>query len=188
MEKQPTIERRQRGRADRRSGSDPLTGLFNRQYLTEALEKDCRRARRYGTPLSCLMLDIDGFKELNDKYGHTEGDAILRQVAGAITYSVRDIDTPARYGGDEFCILLPETGLEGAMLLGERLRAAVAAMEIVIGKRSMTVTASVGVFSPATMNQFRPTTLIDYAETALRKAKLTGNQVCAHSTPGVSVA
>ena len=146
-----------------RAGTDPLTGLFNRQYATDALERDCRRARRYGTPLSCLILDLDGFKELNDRFGHAEGDAVLRQVAAAVTHSVRDIDTAARYGGDEFLILAPETGLDGAMLLAERLRSAVAAMELVVGRHSMTITASVGVFSPATMNQLRPQTLIDYA-------------------------
>ena len=173
--------------AFRRASTDPLTGLYNRQYMVDAIEKDIRRARRYGTPLSCLMLDLDGFREINDKHGHLAGDAVLRQVADTITASAREIDITARYGGDEFCILAPATGLDGAMLLAERLRSAIAALEL-SAHRPLTVTASVGVFSPTTMSQFRPTTLIDCAETALRKAKLTGNQVCAYSVPYVGVA
>lgn len=182
-------ERRQREEADRRAITDPLTGLYNRHYLAEMLEKECGRARRYGSPLSCLMVDLDGFKEINDKYGHLEGDSVLRQVGIAVANSVREIDTAARYGGDEFCILAPETGIDGAMQMGERLRFAIAAMEIVAGRSHITVTASVGVFSPSTMNQFRPTTLIEHADAALRKAKGTGkNRVCEYTVPSASVA
>ncbi|HEV8574020.1 MAG TPA: diguanylate cyclase [Dehalococcoidia bacterium] len=182
-------ERRQRDEADKRAVTDPLTGLYNRNYLGDVLERECRRARRYGSPLSCLILDLDGFKACNDKYGHVEGDSILRQVAIAIANSVRDIDIAARYGGDEFCILLPETGLDGAIQLGERLRFAIAAMEVVAGRRSVALTASVGVFSPATMNQLRPSTLLDYAEAALRRAKLTGkNRVCEYAVPSPTAA
>ena len=115
--------------------------------------------------------------------------SVLRQVAIAIGNSVREIDIAARYGGDEFCVLAPETGLEGAMQLAERLRFAVAAMEVRAGSRSARITVSIGVFSPATMNQLRPTTLLDHAETALRKAKLTGkNQVCKYTVPSIGVA
>jgi diguanylate cyclase len=175
--------------ADNRAGTDPLTGLFNRQYLNDALDKDCRRARRYGTPLACMMLDLDGFKELNETIGHSEGDAVLRQVAVVISKSVRDIDTAARYGADKFCILLPETGSEGAMQLAERLRVAISQMVIMSAGHSLSVTASVGVFSPATMNQVRPTTLLDYADTALRNAKLAGkNQVAEYVSPTAGVA
>ena len=180
-------QEQQRDDAFRRASTDPLTGLYNRQYIVDAIEKDIRRARRYGTPLSFLMLDLDGFKELNDKYNHLVGDSVLRQVAVTIAASLREIDIAARYGGDEFCILAPATGLDGAMLLAERLRSAIAAIEVVDGLL-LSITASVGVFCPTTMSQFRPTTLIDYAETALRKAKLTGNLVCSYSLPYVSVA
>jgi len=182
-------EERQREEADRRAVTDPLTGLYNRTYLADALEKECRRAKRYGSPLSCLMLDLDDLQDINDKRGHLEGDSVLRQVAIAIGNSVREIDIAARYGGDEFCVLAPETGLEGAMQLAERLRFAVAAMEVRAGSRSARITVSIGVFSPATMNQLRPTTLLDHAETALRKAKLTGkNQVCNYTVPSIGVA
>ena len=182
-------EERQREEADRRAVTDPLTGLYNRNYLADALEKECRRAKRYGSPLSCLLLDLDDFQVLNDKHGHLEGDSVLRQVAIAIGNSVREIDIAARYGGDEFCILAPETGLEGAMQLAERLRFAVAAMEVRAGSRSARITVSIGVFSPATMNQVRPTTLLDRSEAALRKAKLTGkNQVCDYTVPSATTA
>ena len=131
--------------------------------------------------LPASMLDVDAFKECNQKYGHLEGDAVLRQVAAAIRNTVRDIDIPARFGGDEFCIVAPETGLEGAMQLGERLRFAIAAMELNAGHHSFAITASVGVFSPATMNQMRPSTLLDHAEAALRKAKATAGTASANT-------
>jgi diguanylate cyclase (GGDEF)-like protein len=182
-------EDHQREEADRRAVTDPLTGLYNRSYLADALEKECRRAKRYGSPLSCLILDLDDLQGVNDKHGHLEGDSVLRQVAIAIGNSVREIDIAARYGGDEFCILAPETGLEGAMQLAERLRFAVAAMELHAGRHRIAITASIGVFAPATMNQLRPTTLLDRAEAALRKAKLTGkNQVCDYTIPSIGVA
>jgi len=182
-------EQRQREEADKRAVTDPLTSLYNRHYLADALERECRRARRYGSPLACLMVDLDGFKECNERYGHLEGDAILRQVAIAINNSVREIDIPARYGGDEFCVLAPETGLAGAMQLAERLRFAIAAMELRAGGQAITITASIGVFSPATMNQMRPTTLLDHADAALRKAKGTGrNRVCEYTVPSASIA
>jgi two-component system cell cycle response regulator len=184
-----TEEEREREEADRRAITDPLSGLYNRNYVAEALERECRRGRRYGSPLACLMLDLDGFKECNDKYGHLEGDAVLRQVATAIRNTVRDLDIPARFGGDEFCILAPETGLEGAMQLAERLRFAIAAMELRAGRHAFTITASIGVFSPATMNQMRPATLLDHADAALRKAKETGrNRVCEYTVPSASIA
>jgi two-component system, cell cycle response regulator len=182
-------ERRQREEADKRADTDPLTGRYNRHYLGEMLENECRRAKRYGSPLSCLMVDLDGFKAINDKFGRLVGDSVLRQVAIVIENSVREIDIAARYGGDEFCVLAPETQLDGAMQLAERLRFAIAAMDLAAGKSHIKVTASVGVFSPATRNQIRPTTIIEHADTALRKAKGTGrNRVCDYTVPSVDVA
>jgi two-component system, cell cycle response regulator len=182
-------EERQREEADRRAITDPLTGLYNRHYVAEALERECRRARRYGSPVACLVLDLDGFKECNEKFGHLEGDAVLRQVASTIRNTVRDIDIPARLGGDEFCIVAPETGLDGAIQLGERLRFAVAAMELKAGNEGFSITASIGVFSPATMNQMRPSSLLDHAEAALRKAKASGrNRVCEYAVPSATTA
>jgi diguanylate cyclase (GGDEF)-like protein len=173
--------------AFRRASTDPLTGLYNRQYILDAIEKDTRRARRYGTPLACLMLDLDGFRKLNEDCGHLEGDTILRIAADTISATVREIDIAARYGADEFCILAPATGLDGAMLLAERLRDAIAAMDVVAGRRLMALTARVGVVCPTTMSQLRPATLIDCAESALRQAKLSGDSICAYTTPYVVV-
>jgi two-component system cell cycle response regulator len=182
-------DERQREEADRRAITDPLTGLYNRHYVAEALDRECRRGRRYGSPVACLVLDLDEFKKCNEKYGHLEGDSVLRQVATAIRNTVRDIDIPARLGGDEFCIVAPETGLDGAIQLGERLRFAVAAMELKAGKAAIAITASIGVFSPATMNQMRPSSLLDHAEAALRKAKASGrNRVCEYAVPSAATA
>jgi two-component system cell cycle response regulator len=174
---------------DKRAFTDPLTGLYNRHYFIEALAGECRRAKRYGAPVSCLMLDLDGFRESNETFGHDAGDNILREVAAALSASLRETDTAARYGADRFSVLLPETGLEGALQLAERLRTAVASLALTAGAHPLSLTASVGVFSPVTMNQLRPTTLIEYADAALRKAKRSGkNRVGEYSSPFAGVA
>jgi diguanylate cyclase (GGDEF)-like protein len=101
--------------------TDALTGLFNRHKLDDALANEFERARRYKRPLSLIMLDLDGLKVINDTYGHTAGDAALKLVADAIRNAVRRVDMPARFGGDEFAILLPEVELELAMRIAQRV-------------------------------------------------------------------
>ena len=157
---------------------DPLTGLYNRRYLTHALEKECARSARYGNNLSCLMLDVDDFKFYNDTFGHIQGDSILRQVAAIIRASVRDSDIAVRYGGDEFCVVLPETQFEAARQLAERMRYSIAAMQMVVDKRSVSITVSIGVFAPEIHTHIHPDAILDQADAALRKAKASGkNQV-----------
>jgi two-component system, cell cycle response regulator len=112
------------------ASTDGLTGLMNRRTLDERLSEAFAVARRYGRPLSVLMVDIDHFKAVNDTYGHAAGDAVLREVASRIKAQARLADTVARYGGEEIMVLLPETDLEGAKALGERVRAAVAAAPV----------------------------------------------------------
>jgi diguanylate cyclase (GGDEF)-like protein len=103
--------------------TDALTGLFNRRKLDEALELELERVRRYGRSLSTIMIDLDNLKHINDAYGHAAGDQVLKQVADVIQSQVRRIDTPVRYGGDEFLILLPEANLKEATILAERIAA-----------------------------------------------------------------
>ena len=102
--------------------TDPLTGLYNRRKLDEVLELEVERARRYGRPLSLIMLDMDQMKSINDRFGHPAGDEVLRRVAQAIRSQVRRVDLPTRYGGDEFLVVLPESKVEEANRIAERIR------------------------------------------------------------------
>jgi len=101
--------------------TDPLTGLYNRHKLDEGLAIEVERARRYDRPLSLIMIDLDGLKAINDKYGHPAGDKVLKLVSEAIRSQIRTVDLPARIGGDEFLILLPEADLDAATLVAQRV-------------------------------------------------------------------
>src|SRR5271165_2512542 len=101
--------------------TDPLTGLYNRRLFTESFEKELNRARRYGHPLSIVLLDLHRFKEVNDKYGHPRGDDILRAVANTLQKTLRTSDSAFRIGGDEFALLLPQTGAAPALALSRRI-------------------------------------------------------------------
>ena len=126
----------------RLAASDPLTGLANRRALTTALTREVARSVRTKEPLSLAILDIDFFKKINDTYGHVAGDDVLREVADAMAASVRDVDLVARYGGEEFAIVLPNCPSDGALIVVERVRAAVAALATVAK-----VTVSAGIAS-----------------------------------------
>jgi len=110
-------------RLRRRSLTDPLTGLANRRHFVQALATEVARSRRYGAPLTVLLIDIDYFKRVNDRFGHAAGDGALATVANGLRSSCRQTDLPARYGGDEFALLLPETTAERGLLFAERLAA-----------------------------------------------------------------
>ncbi|MFA4919672.1 MAG: CBS domain-containing protein [Thermodesulfovibrionales bacterium] len=109
--------------------TDDLTGLFNQRYFYDEITKEIERAKRHSRPLSMLFLDIDFFKEFNDKYGHWEGDFVLKTIGEIILRSVRDIDKAFRYGGEEFSVLLPETKYPDAIIVAERIRRTVAQAE-----------------------------------------------------------
>jgi diguanylate cyclase (GGDEF)-like protein len=126
------------------SMSDALTGLLNRYGLQRSLQRNLSEARRYNRSLSCLMIDIDHFKAINDTYGHRAGDVALMQVARVLTEAVRGSDVVIRYGGEEFLILTPETPLEGALALGEKIRHAASARLFGDGERVFPLTLSVG--------------------------------------------
>lgn len=100
---------------------DGLTGLYNHRFLIDAVEREFARARRYHRPLSILIIDMDGFKIINDTCGHAQGDKVLKQVAHILLQTVRFVDVAARYGGDEFVVVLPETNLKDGARLGERI-------------------------------------------------------------------
>ncbi|HLP98805.1 MAG TPA: CHASE domain-containing protein [Sideroxyarcus sp.] len=115
--------------AEALSITDKLTQLYNRRKLDDALQKEIERSKRFGLPLSVIMFDIDFFKRVNDAYGHQAGDEVLVQVARLLKENVRGIDVPGRWGGEEFLVVCPETDVDGACLLAEKLRAIVAAHE-----------------------------------------------------------
>ena len=132
-------------RLDIMAKTDGLTGVTNRRHFMDVLARELARSRRYQSPLSCVMIDLDNFKLVNDGHGHLVGDHVLTAVARAIVTTVRDSDIVARYGGEEFIILLPETELDGARELAERCRELVASTQIAGRGGPLSVTASMGV-------------------------------------------
>lgn len=128
------------------SVTDPLTGCYNRSYLMENLEYEIKRAVRYQRPFSIVFSDIDHFKSVNDTYGHQVGDRTLIEFVQCIMGSIRlDLDWITRYGGEEFLLVLPETDLEGAMVLTERLKEKIAQLEMKIHDNVLKITSSFGV-------------------------------------------
>jgi diguanylate cyclase (GGDEF)-like protein/PAS domain S-box-containing protein len=167
-------EKRLRDELERLSITDSLTRLYNRRQLDRSLQTEWQRAARYARSLSCLMIDIDDFKQVNDKYGHLAGDEILRQVAARIQNAVRETDFVARYGGEEFCVLLPETTIEGAFDLAVRIGAIIGAKPIDVGGRPLHITVSVGVGDFDRNDDAHAETLISRSDSALQMAKENG--------------
>jgi len=161
-------------RLEQRSRIDELTGLFNRRHFEERLKEEVSRHSRYGDLFSIFMLDLDNFKAYNDTYGHPAGDILLSQIGKIIKGSVRNVDQAFRYGGDEFCIILPQTTGEDAYVVAERVRVQIAKeME----KRAIAVTASIGLANyPA--DGVVADELVDVADNVLYHAKRAGgNQI-----------
>ena len=131
--------------AQERAVTDALTGLLNRYGLQRSLAREHAEARRYERPLACLMIDLDNFKRVNDTYGHNAGDTALQQIATILIEVVRRSDMVFRYGGEEFLVLLPETDLEGAVSLAEKIRQATHSRSFGDGERIFSLTLSAGV-------------------------------------------
>ncbi len=126
------------------SESDPLTGLRNRRSMTRDALRELQRANRTGGKVSALMLDLDHFKKINDRHGHPVGDVALAELAHALQSQLREVDLVARWGGEEFLVLLPDTDADGAERVAERLRKTVAATRVSMGRRELHVTSSIG--------------------------------------------
>jgi diguanylate cyclase (GGDEF)-like protein len=133
-------------RAEALSVTDDLTQLYNSRFLSQVLRRETKRASRSGRPLSLLFVDLDGFKSINDTHGHLFGSRALVEAAGVIRASARETDMVARFGGDEFALILPDTGSEGAVAVGERVRDRIAAFRFLHGDGlNIQLTVSVGV-------------------------------------------
>lgn len=159
------------------SSRDALTGLYNRSFVIEKLDSELNRALRHGSPMSLLMLDVDHFKNVNDTFGHAAGDLVLQAIGKLLRDSCRVYDIPGRYGGEEFCILLPETRLGNTNVVAERIRSRLATTELATGGTSIHVTVSIGIAgldSPEDVDEVTPSALIDRADRALYTAKNRG--------------
>jgi diguanylate cyclase (GGDEF)-like protein len=166
------------GELERLSVTDRLTELYNHGYFQQRLEEEIGRAERFGHVLSLIMIDIDDFKLFNDTYGHPRGDRVLRSVSDTITGTLRDIDFAARYGGEEFVVVLPETDVNGARAVAERIRTEVEKLSFTsIGvDASVHKTISVGVATfPLHAHAGPP--LIVAADQAMYGAKRSGKNM-----------
>ena len=162
---------------------DSLTGLYNRRYLTEMLDREIRRAVRAEQSLGILMLDLDHFKKFNDTYGHDAGDAVLRQIASFLTKSIRVEDIVCRFGGEEFVVILPTADLNAAHARAERIRSKLRELTVLYQGLSLgMVTISVGV-AALPQHGTAPQALLDAADAALYRAKREGRDRVADAEP-----
>ena len=158
---------------------DGLTGLYNHRHFQELLRTELARARRYGQPLACLMLDLDHFKRVNDTYGHPLGDEVLRRLATTLTDQLREVDIVARYGGEEFVMILPNTDRDGARHLAERIRQAVRVNTVLHEGVPIATSVSIGVATHHDPGVADERDLVKRADAALYRAKRSGrDQVC----------
>jgi diguanylate cyclase (GGDEF)-like protein len=165
-------------RVETQAVTDPLTGLWNRRYMAEMLDREVARALRFGHAISLIIIDIDDFKKINDKQGHLQGDIVLEAVSDVVRERTRSIDVAARYGGDELALILVETDLDGATALAERLADRMRESEVPLRDGgSMGVTISAGVSTiPDCADDLE--SLVDAADRALLRAKRAGkNQI-----------
>jgi diguanylate cyclase (GGDEF)-like protein len=152
------------------SVSDALTGCFNRAHAFTTLDSEMRRAKRNHRPLSVVMLDIDGFKEINDEHGHLCGDQLLQTIGETLRRTLRVSDVKCRYGGDEFLLILPDTPLEGAEQVGDHVRRAIERLEV--GGRNGPVPCRVSLgIAMTTANEIDATSLVARADEALYQMK-----------------
>ncbi len=167
-------------RLERMSITDALTGLYNSWYLMHRCSEEVARAKRHRYPVSCLMLDIDNFKQVNDTYGHPAGNAVLGEMGGLLKANTRTSDVVGRYGGEEFLLLLPQTNRGEALVLAERLRKVVEEHRFRVGRASIQLTVSVGAATFPDRGIVGHETLVRHADRAMYRAKLGGrNRVVA---------
>jgi diguanylate cyclase (GGDEF)-like protein len=167
------------------SVTDGLTGIYNHRYFQKRIKEEFIRAKRYNFPLSCLMIDLDDFKVLNDAHGHQVGDRILTEFSMILNNSIREVDMAARYGGEEFVVLLPQIDIDGAANMAERFRMAVELHKFFGTDKPFNITISIGVATYPAGDIKTDRELLKAADTSLYRAKNTGkNRVVIHTATG----
>jgi diguanylate cyclase (GGDEF)-like protein len=156
------------------SNTDHLTGLFNRRYMMDALDKELQRSVRKGGNLSLIMLDIDHFKQVNDTYGHLQGDVVLQRIASQLQKELRSYDCAARYGGEEFISILPDSNLKEAVFVADRIRQSVQSLKFSGSLSPLNITASLGVVCFPIAGASTVDSFIKLADDALYRAKSNG--------------
>jgi diguanylate cyclase (GGDEF)-like protein len=170
------------------ASTDPLTGAYNRRTFLDLMEKELSRARRFDSPVSLVILDIDHFKRINDNHGHLVGDRVLQRFANVVRAELRKEDVLVRYGGEEFCVLVPDVAGPGAVTLAERIRAAVAREPFVFEGIEVPVTTSAGVAARIDEGPESVDRLVNRADEALYIAKRRGRNRVASVALGIRVA
>ena len=165
-------------RIEKLAATDALTGCLNRRALSEALANELDRARRYNLALTILLLDIDRFKQINDTRGHIAGDSVLRQVGELLIREARSVDIVARFGGEEFVVVMPETAMDGAAIFAERLRRRVETRDFADpGEDPLHLTVSIGVASFPHEKITSADSFVACADQALYRAKNEGRNL-----------
>ena len=163
-----------RSRLAEQVGSDPLTGCLNRRALETRLQAEWRQAKRRGSTVAVLAIDVDDFKQINDERGHPFGDAVLRELSEIMKSTARDTDAVARVGGDEFVIVLPDTGWQGALTFAERIRRKVDDFAFGGATGEVPLTISIGVALARGTDPVSPEILLQEADRTMYKAKNSG--------------
>jgi diguanylate cyclase (GGDEF)-like protein len=171
------------GELDRLARTDPLTSIYNRRQIAELLDAAVATSARHGQALSVLMVDVDRFKAINDTHGHNVGDGVLCAIAASLRDSLRAGDFVGRWGGEEFLIVLPSTGPDGALVVAQRVRRAVTEIPLVVGGHLLPMTVSIGVADFAGEDV---ETLVGRADAALYAAKAAGRNTVTLSAAAVA--
>lgn len=177
------VQRQTRDAAVRLSTLDPLTDLYNRAFLFNVVDREIQRGRRFRRGFCLLMMDLDGLKAINDRFGHFQGDTVLRKVAQLISEGIRSIDFASRYGGDEFVAVLPETDPSGAYVVAEKIRRSVADMVIDSGGQQIRTSLSIGVVSYPEDGQTADELMIAADEAMYSSKRLGKNKVVGYAEP-----
>ena len=166
--------------------TDPLTGIANYRYFIQALEQEIERTLRSGQPTSLIMLDIDFFKKVNDQWGHEVGNQALAHLSQLLQKTVRKLDIPCRYGGEEFAIILPDTTLAASIPVAERIRQEIEKSPLIVERQLLQLTVSLGIATYTEQQNSGIEDLIKRADQYLYQAKETGrNRTCHAELPSV---
>lgn len=162
---------------------DSLSNIYNRAFLMESLEAEFERSKRFNEAFSCVLFDIDNFKHINDTYGHQMGDVVIKNIAAVASDLIRSTDILGRYGGEEFLIIMPNTDVEGAMIISDKIRKTIEHTDFGYRKNRINCTVSMGISDsnlgmPATYDE-----LLFKVDTALYQAKSSGKNTCTVFSP-----